>query len=105
MYQYPNRQLPMKLKKPFIKPSTQAFIDEAREVPGYSLLDFIHGYIYGRWTYTYIGIGVGTHPLARWFAPFGKWFDKLVTKRKRDEFPESKIGFADTYHGKTVPLE
>ena len=34
------------MKIPFVKPSTQAFIDEARKTPGYSLLDFIHGYVY-----------------------------------------------------------
>ena len=41
------------MKIPFVKPSTQAFIDEARKTPGYSFLDFLHGYIYGRWPYFY----------------------------------------------------
>jgi Pyruvate/2-oxoacid:ferredoxin oxidoreductase delta subunit len=94
----------MKIANPFLKPSTRAFLEEARQVPGYTLLDFIHGYVYARWPYTYIGIGVGTHPLSRWLALFGKWFDKLATKRRREEPPGVKIGFADTYHGKTIPL-
>jgi hypothetical protein len=95
----------MKLKNPFVKPSTRAFWDEARSVPGYSFFDFLHGYVYGRWPYLYIGIGVGKHPLAKWFVPLSGWFNKLVTMKKDDEPTESKIGFADTYHGKAVPLE
>lgn len=95
----------MKLRNPFVAPSTRAFLEEARKVPGYSFLDFLHGYVYGRWPYLYIGIGVGEHPLSKWFAPLGGWFNKLVTKNRRGEPAESKIGFADTYHGKAVPLE
>jgi Pyruvate/2-oxoacid:ferredoxin oxidoreductase delta subunit len=95
----------MKLKNPFVKPSTRAFIDEARKVPGYSFFDFLHGYVYGRWPYLYIGIGTGEHPLSKWFAPLAGWFNNLVTKKRRDEPAGSKIGFADTYHGKAVPLE
>ncbi len=95
----------MKLKNPFVKPSTRAFLDEARKIPGYSFFDFLHGYVYGRWPYLYIGIGVGEHPLARWLAPLAGLFNKLVTNRKADEPAESRIGFADTYHGKAVPLE
>jgi Pyruvate/2-oxoacid:ferredoxin oxidoreductase delta subunit len=48
---------------------------------------------------------VGKHPLAKWFVPLSGWFNKLVTRKKGDEPAESKIGFADTYHGKAVPLE
>jgi len=95
----------MKIKNPFVKPSTRAFFDEARKIPGYSFLDSLHGYIYGRWPYFYIGIGVGEHPLAKWFAPLGGLVNKLITKKKPDESAESQIGFADTYHGKAVPLE
>ena len=93
------------MKIPFIKPSTQAFIEEARNTPGYSLLDFIHGYIYGRWPYFYIGVGKGKHPATKWLAPLGGFFDHLITKKKADESAEENIGFADTYHGKAVPLE
>jgi len=95
----------MGFKNPFFTPSTRAFLDEARRIPGYSFLDLVHGYIYARWPYLYIGIGVGEHPLAKWFAPLGGFFDKLVTKKKPDELADSQIGFADTYHGKAVPLE
>jgi Pyruvate/2-oxoacid:ferredoxin oxidoreductase delta subunit len=93
------------MKIPFVKPSTRAFIEEARKTPGYSLLDFIHGYIYGRWPYFYIGVGKGKHSAAKWLAPLGGLLDRLLTRQKKDEPAEEAIGFADTYHGKAVPLE
>ena len=93
------------MKIPFLKPSTNAFIEEARKTPGYSLLDFIHGYIYGHWPYFYIGVGKGKHPATKYLAPLGSFFDRLITKKKEDEPTEDSIGFADTYHGKVVPLE
>ena len=95
----------MKLRNPFVTSSTREFIKEARRTPGYSFFDFLHGYVYGRWTYLYIGIGVGEHPLSKWLAPLFGWFNKLVGKKKRNESDGSKIGLADTYHGKTIPLE
>jgi Pyruvate/2-oxoacid:ferredoxin oxidoreductase delta subunit len=93
------------VKIPFVKPSTRAFIEEARKTPGYSFFDFLHGYVYGRWPYLYIGIGKGTHPLSKYLAPLAEFFDSLVTKAKKNEPAEETIGFADTYHGKAVPLE
>jgi Pyruvate/2-oxoacid:ferredoxin oxidoreductase delta subunit len=93
----------MGLKDWFIKPSTRAFFAEARKIPDYSFFDRLHAYVYARWPYLYIGIGTGEHPLARWFAPFAGWFNGLATKRKEGE-QEAGIGFADTYHGKAIPL-
>ena len=93
------------MRIPFLKPSTRAFIEEARNLPGYSFLDLVHGYIYGRWTYLYIAIGRGNHPLSKVFARWGAAFDRLVTKPKKNEALEANISFADTYHGKAVPLE
>jgi Pyruvate/2-oxoacid:ferredoxin oxidoreductase delta subunit len=95
----------MGLKDWFIKPSTRAFVKEARKTPRYSFFDFVHGYVYARWPYLYIGIGTGEHPLSKWFAPLAGWFNSLVTKRKRAELTHSHIHFADSYHGKAVPLE
>ncbi len=95
----------MGFKDWLIKPSTREFVREARKLPGYSLFDFIHGYVYARWPYLYIGIGKGEHPLSRWFTPLAGWFNDLVTKKKENEPSEDQIGFADTYHGKAIPLE
>ncbi len=94
----------MKIVDWFIKPSTRAFIKEARKTPGYSTLDLVHGYVYGRWPYLYIGIGTGEHPAAKWFAPFASAFNKLITHNKKGEDPHARMGFADTYHGKVMPL-
>jgi Pyruvate/2-oxoacid:ferredoxin oxidoreductase delta subunit len=93
------------MKIPFIKSSTRAFVEEARKTPGYSFLDFLHGYIYGRWPYFYIGVGIGTHPATKWIAPLGGLLDRLFTRKKEGEPAEISVGFADTYHGKAVPLE
>ncbi len=95
----------MKLPLPFIKPSTREFIKEARKLPGYSFLDFLHGYIYGRWIYFYIGVGIGTHPAAKWLVPLGGFFSRLITRNKAEVLAEDRVEFADTYHGKAVPLE
>ena len=93
----------------FIKPSTLAFFKEASRIPGFTLYDRLHGYVYGRWPYLYIGIGIGEHPLAKRLGPVIRAFNKLVRRRRREEFahshPHPHIGFADTYHGKAVPLE
>jgi ferredoxin len=89
-------------------PSTRAFIREARRTRGYSLFDFIHGYVYGRWPYLYIGIGTGQHPLARKAKPLIAWIDGLIRKKgARQAAAEGAhgVGFADTYHGKVVTLE
>lgn len=87
-----------------LKPSTRKFIAEARKTPNYSLFDFLHGYIYGRWVHLYIAIGTGQHPLAKRFAPLAAWFDHWLTRKIKEE-PEQYVSMADTYHGKAVPLE
>ncbi len=95
----------MRLVDHFIKPSTRAFLAEARKTPGYTRFDFIHGYVYARWPYLYIGIGTGEHPAAKWFALVAGLFNRLATGRKKGESPDVHVDFADTYHGKAVPLE
>jgi len=91
-----------------MKSSTRAFIKEARQVPGFSLFDFIHGYIYGRWPYFYIRTGVNPPRLLRPLAQFADW---LIRRRElgrhkdgNGHVPASPT-IADTYHGKVVPLE
>ena len=86
------------------KPSTVAFVREARRTPGFSLFDWLHGYVYARWPYLYIGIGTGEHPLARIFKPLVRWVGRLFPSRPAAE-PSDRITFADTYHGKVVPLD
>ena len=86
-----------------VRPSTRAFAREGRRTPGYSLFDWLHGYVYGRWPYLYIGIATGEHPLARVFGPLVGWLARLFPPRPADS--PDPVTLADTYHGKVVPLE
>ena len=90
-------------RKPWPRPSTVAFIREARRKPGFSLFDWVHGYVYARWPYLYIGIGTGEHPLARVFGPPVRWLVQRFPPRQTDG--PGRVTFADTYHGKVVPLD
>lgn len=70
------------MRLPFLPgPSTRAFMREARHLRGYSLFDWLHGYVYARWPYLYIGIATGEHPLARQARPIIAWFDRLLTRK------------------------
>ena len=88
------------------RPSTRAFFREGRRAPGYSFFDWLHGYVYGRWIYLYIGIGTGEHWLARFLAPLGDRLLRLLTQPTSLPHKSAEgVTFADTYHGKVVPLE
>jgi ferredoxin len=97
------------MRLPFLpRPSTRAFIREARRTRGYSLLDWLHGYVYLKWPYLYIGIGTGEHPLAKKAKPLVNWLDGLIRHEAAAKASGAKpqgVGFADTYHGKVVTLE
>ncbi|MFQ6101230.1 MAG: 4Fe-4S binding protein [Anaerolineae bacterium] len=86
-----------------LKPSTKAFREEARRTPGYSLFDWLHGYVYARWPYLYIGIGTGGHWLACILGPLVHGLARLFPPRPADD--SDHVTFADTYHGKVVPLD
>jgi ferredoxin len=87
------------------RPSTRAFIAEARRTRGYSFTDWLHGYVYSRWPYLYISIGTGEH---RW-APAVKriigWIGRLSGPPAPEYGRGAAVEFADTYHGKVVTLE
>jgi len=87
----------------FPRPSTRAFLKEARQTRGFSLIDLLHGYVYNRWLYLYIGIGIGEHPLARLTHPVARFFNWLLSSES-DQDPD-RVSFADTYHGKVMTLE
>jgi hypothetical protein len=90
-----------------ILPSTRSFFREGLRTPGYRLIDFLHGYAYARWPYLYIGIGVGEHPISPRLKQFSRLFTRLFPPRPAGNGNGSKpsnVAFADTYHGKVVPL-
>lgn len=85
------------------KPSTRAFFKEAGKIPGYSIFDRLHGYVYGRWPYLYIGLGRGKHPLNRLVNPIVSLISAIWPERNP---PANGSGtFADGYHGKVIPTE
>ena len=86
-----------------IRPSTRAFTREARRIPGYSFLDWLHGYVYIRWPYLYLAIGSGKHPLARLLGPPVRLVGRLFPAPTRHDRETGTL--ADGYHGKVVPLE
>jgi ferredoxin len=91
-----------------IKPSTRAFINEARQTPDFRLFDFLHGYVYTRWPYLYISIGKGEHPLSPKLAKISGLFQRLFLPNKNSnggQEKSSREAFADTYHGKVVPID
>ena len=88
-----------------VGPATRAFFREASRAPGMTLFQAIHGYVYGRWPYLYIGIGTGEHPLARRLAPLVSRLARLRGRLRGERPPGQRITFADTYHGKVMPLE
>jgi ferredoxin len=81
----------------------RSFFQEAKEIPGFSWFDRLHGYVYLRWPYLYIGIAKGDHPLAKVLGPIVRGFSRLFPPKNPGD--PNRITFADTYHGKVVPTE
>ncbi len=106
-----------KLWQYLIKPSSLEFFHEGRRTLGFSLFDWLHGYVYARWPYLYIGIGTGEHRLARVIKPLFGLFSRLFPRRAKpihgraattgalNDNKPPRATFADTYHGKVVPLK
>jgi ferredoxin len=88
-----------------IAPSTREFYKLGRRLPGYRFIDFLHGFIYIRWTYLYIAVATGEHPLAKRLAPIVNWVGQWFTHHQpsqMDNIPHT--AWADAYHGKVIPL-
>ena len=86
-------------------PSTRAFVEAARRLPNYSLFDLLHGYVYTRWPYLYIGVAKQQHPLSKIVVPIvnaGTWAWRAI---RGGSASDSRAGFADSYHGKVMPLD
>ena len=87
-----------------IERSTREFYKEGRETEDYSLYDFLHGYLYAKWPYFYIGVAVGEHPLSKILAPLFLFLSSLLAPF-HDEPEDPGLAWANSYHGKVVPLE
>jgi ferredoxin len=106
--------IPHKLLTWIIKPSTLAFTEEGQRTPGFSRFDWLHGQVYARWPYLYIGIGTGEHRLSKMVKPVVGFLARLLDKNgaqqnaQQQSLPVAdpqRVTFADTYHGKVVPLK
>ncbi|MEJ5313221.1 MAG: 4Fe-4S binding protein [Anaerolinea sp.] len=93
------------MKIPLLKPSTLAFLREARKTRNFTLFDAIHGYIYLRFPYLYISLAKGDHPLSRRLAPVLRWIGRIIELQAKQGGNGNNPGFADTYHGKVMPVQ
>lgn len=94
-----------------LKPSARAFFEEA-DALGFSTGAKLHGYLYLRWPYFYIGMATGEHWLARAMYRLSRALDRAFPARVEARRKARKalkhshgVRFADTYHGKVIPLE
>jgi ferredoxin len=86
-----------------LSPSTRAFMEEARKVPGFSLLDLLHGYVYLRWPYPYIALINGEHPLIQTIKPILKFTRRIFPAWDGRQKPGRNA--TDGYHGKVITNE
>lgn len=94
--------------RPWISFSTRSFLKEAFNLKHYSLFDLLHGYIYARWPYLYIGVGTGEHHLAKTYLYFSQLWKRLSgnnTQPTKSSLQPDRPTIADGYHGKVVPFE
>jgi len=86
--------------------STRQFRNEGKRIRGYGFFDFLHGYVYMRWPYAYIGIAKGDRKVPAVLKPFVgalAWVFLQVAAGLDGE--RGKREFANRYHGKVVPTE
>jgi ferredoxin len=74
---------------------TRDFWRRAREA-GHSPMQFLHGYVYGRWPYFYIGTALSPGRLVSWMRPI---LEAVVSKAS------GTADWAASYHGKVMPTE
>lgn len=95
--------------RPIFSTSTRKFLAVAKANKPFNLFQFIHGYVYGRWPYLYIGIGKGDHPIAKRMMPlitlFTRVFPTKRSKKSQHSIDFARHTIADTYHGKAIPLQ
>jgi len=97
------------MKLPFIKDSTLDYFRQAKEY-GLPFWERLHGYVYGRWCYHYIGLAGDKDPWWRYlWAPLVYFIDKMTPfipseRNKVGDPDQEKPTWGDTYHGKVMPL-
>ena len=94
-----------KIRSKLIKPSTKSFYREGKRLSNYSFPDWLYGYVYSRWAYFYIGVATGEHRLSRIVSRLWNTLSPLLFSHSNEGKNSQKANFANTYHGKVVPLE
>lgn len=98
------------MKLPFVKESTANYFRQAKEY-GLPLWERIHGYVYGRWCYQYIGLAGDKDPWWRYlWAPLVFIIDRLTPffpseTNKLGDPNQKRPTWGDTYHGKVMPVQ
>ena len=85
------------------KPATRDFFRKARQMKGYPVTEWLHGYLYMKFPYAYIGNAKGDLPLGRFVQRVIAAWQRLFPPRPKPADPD-RVTFPDTYHGKVVPL-
>jgi Pyruvate/2-oxoacid:ferredoxin oxidoreductase delta subunit len=78
------------------------FWQEAARIPGYPLGEKIHGWFYLRFPFLYIATATGSNKIGRFGAAVIAFFQRIFPPRPASA---DQVTFADTYHGKVVPLK
>ncbi len=100
-----NRLKPYGVVK-MLRKSTRSFWQTGRRIAEYSFFDLLHGYIYLRWPYAYIGIAKGDRRVPVVLKPFmGAIAWLFLRSAVHLDRVEGKREFADRYHAKVVPTE
>jgi len=89
---------------PFIRKSTREFYQEGKRRENYSFYDFLHGYLYLKWPYLYIGVALGEHRLSKILQPLFLFLTSIF-KPSQDDGQEERLAWANSYHGKVVPVD
>jgi len=88
-----------------MRASGRQFRREGKRIKGYGFFDFLHGYIYTRWPYAYIGVAKGNRRVPTILKPFLGVLAWLLLRTAFGRSAEAKQAFADKYHGKVVPTD
>jgi len=106
----------LRFRPRLFQPSTLSFTKEAFYKRGYSFFDWLHGYVYARWPYLYIGIGTGELPRNQILRALVRRMKRLFSSRATantsteliktpsQQNPDSGTT-ADNYHGKVLTLD
>jgi Pyruvate/2-oxoacid:ferredoxin oxidoreductase delta subunit len=75
---------------------------EAARIPGYPLSEKLHGWFYLHFPFFYIATATGSNRIGRFAESLISLFQNIFPARPARD---GQITFADTYHGKVVPLQ